>query len=102
MILAVFCVQVPLAVQVFASTVVVVAAVLSRRVAVAQSYVTVSGQTLRYQKVSLVLPAGAVKVCCSVLSPLVGVVVPRRAAQAPECAPALTAVALGPEAVQPA
>src|SRR5438445_104015 len=59
--------QLPVLVQVFASMVVVVPVVLSRSVAVAQSNVTVSVQTTRYQKVR-VPPAEA--------AASIGVVVP--------------------------
>jgi len=69
----------PVLVQVFASTVVVVPAVLSRRVAVAQSYVTVSVQTTRYQKVSVPPVEGATNVCATELSPLNGELLPTRA-----------------------
>ncbi len=58
----------------------VVPAVLSCSVAVAQSYVTVSGQMFLYQNDTFVLPAGAVNVCEMLESPLVGLVPPTRAA----------------------
>ena len=40
---------------------------------------------MRYQKESVLAPAGRVKVCTIELSPLVGLVLPFRAAKAPEC-----------------
>jgi hypothetical protein len=76
----------PLFVQVFASIVVVVAAVLSLSVAVAQSYVTVSVQTTRYQKDSVPPPAGAVNVWATELSPLNGEPLPIIAEATPACA----------------
>ncbi|WP_329056235.1 hypothetical protein OG738_21795 [Amycolatopsis sp. NBC_01488] len=48
----------------------VVPVVLSRRVAVAQSEVTVSGQVTEYQKDSCVEPLGAVKFCAIDEEPL--------------------------------
>src|SRR6266550_6706824 len=77
--------QVPLLVQVLASIVVVVPAVLSRSAAVAQSYVTVSVQTTRYQNVRVPPAAGALKVWATELSPLNGDVLPTLAAQEPVC-----------------
>jgi hypothetical protein len=56
--------------------VVVVTLVLSLSVAVAQSYVTESGQCTWYQKLSFPLPLGTVNVWLMVLSPLVGEVEP--------------------------
>ena len=77
----------PVLLHVLASTVVVVPVVLSRSVAVAQSYVTVSVQTTLYQKDSEVAPAPTVKVWAMLLSPLKGEVLPTRAAYAPVCPP---------------
>lgn len=54
--------NVVLFVQVLGRIVLVVPAVLSLSVAVAQSNWTVSGQRTSYQNVSVVVPAGAVKV----------------------------------------
>ena len=70
-------------VQVLGSTVFVVPAVLSRSVAVAQSHVTESVHTTRYQKVKVVTPAGAVNVWLTELSPLNAPVLPTRADAAP-------------------
>jgi hypothetical protein len=70
-------------VQVFARTVVVTVVVLSRRVAVAQSYVTESVHTTRYQNASVPPLAGAVKVCATELSPLKGDALPTWAAAVP-------------------
>ena len=67
-------------VQVRGSSVTVVEVVLSRRVAVAQSWVTVSGQCTRYQKESVVAPDGIVNVWAMLLSPLVAATLPTRAA----------------------
>src|SRR6266566_722097 len=89
----------PVFVHVFARTVVVVPVVLSRNVAVAQSYVTESVQTARYQKVSVPPPAGAANVCAIELSPLKGPVLPTRADAAPLCE--VVDVAALPIAVQP-
>jgi hypothetical protein len=72
------CTQALLLLQVRASTVLVVAVVLSRSVAVAQSYVTVSGQSTSYQKVRWLEPDGAVNVCAIDESPLAGVLVETR------------------------
>src|SRR2546430_13364862 len=72
-------------VQVFASIVAVVPVVLSFSVAVAQSYVTVSVHTTRYQKDRVPPVAGAVNVCATELSPLNGDPLPTRAAQDPLC-----------------
>jgi hypothetical protein len=66
--------------QVGASGVVVVPPVLSLRVAVAQSKLTVSGQVTLYQKDSVVSPAAAVKVWMMFESPAVGDVDPAMAA----------------------
>ncbi len=65
-------------------TVRVTAAVLSRSVAVAQSYVSVSGHTTRYHALRVPPALGAVNVCRAVLSPLVGAVPPNWAAKLPE------------------
>src|SRR6266550_3919910 len=73
----------PLLLHVRASRVAVVPAVLSRRVAVAQSYVTLSVQTTRYQNVSVPPAAGALKVCATELSPLNAEVLPTRAEAVP-------------------
>ncbi len=87
--------------HVLPSSVLTVLVALSRNVAVAQSYVTVSGQWFAYQNVSVEVPvAGTVNVCTTELSPLVGVVEPSIAPQLPECAaPAVTDAA--PDAVHP-
>src|SRR2546430_17610377 len=77
--------HVPLLVHVLASRVVVVPAVLSRSVAVAQSKVTVSVQMTRYQKGSVPPAAGAVNVWATELSPLNGEVVPTLADAGPGC-----------------
>ena len=69
----------PVLVQVRPSSVVVVAAVLSRSVTVAQSYVTVSGQWMLYQKLSVAPPEGAPNVCWMEESPLVGELLPTEA-----------------------
>lgn len=61
MTLAVTRVQPELAAHVLASGVPVVPAVLSLSVAVAQSYVTVSGQLTLYQNVRVLLLEGAVR-----------------------------------------
>src|SRR5438876_12021761 len=62
----------PVLLQVLASRVVVVPVVLSLSVAGAQSYVTVSVQTTRYQNERTPPPAGALKVWATELSPLNG------------------------------
>src|SRR5438132_3933265 len=80
--------------QVFASMVVVVPVVLSRSVAVAQSKVTVSVQTTRYQKVSVPPVEGAANVCAIELSPLNADVLPILADQDPVCEVPEMAVAL--------
>ena len=85
--------------QILARTVVVVPAVLSRSVAVAQSYVTLSVQTTRYQNVRLVALAETVKVCATELSPLNGPVLPTLAEPVPLCD--TVEVATLPEVVQP-
>src|SRR5437870_2261748 len=59
----------PVLLQVLASRVVVVPVVLSLSVAVAQSYVTLSVQTTRYQNDRTPPAAGALKVCATGLSP---------------------------------
>ena len=97
--LAVFCTHVPLLVQVLASTVVVTPVVLSLRVAVAQSKVTVSVQCTWYQNVSVVDPVGAVKVWAMELSPLNGEAEPTCAEWVPLWAVEL--IAVDPERVQP-
>src|SRR5438445_599881 len=76
-----------------------VPAVLSLSVAVAQSYWTVSGHCTWYQNESWLLPAGAVNVCESELSPLVGLALPSIAEDVPPWAVVLTAAA--PAAVHP-
>src|SRR5690242_6886682 len=80
--------------------VVVVLVVLSLSVAVAQSNVTVSGQVTLYQKLSVPLPLGTVKVWLMLLSPLVGEDEPASPEKLPECAVLLIEVA-APEVVQP-
>ena len=80
---ALACTQLPLLVQVFASTVLVAPVVVSVSVAVAQSKVTVSVQTTLYQKVNVPPALGAANVCEMLLSPLNGVVLPTRAAHEP-------------------
>lgn len=75
--------HVPLFVQTFGNTVAVVLVVLSLRVAVAQSYVTVSGQLTLYQKVSDPPAAGEVNVCTIVLSPFVAATPPTREVNVP-------------------
>jgi len=60
--------------------VVLVFAVLSCRAAVAQSYLTVSGQCTWYQNDRLVAPDGTVNVCLIDESREVGVVLPPTAA----------------------
>jgi len=82
------------------STVVVVPVVLSLSVAVAQSYVTVSGHVMLYQKDSVPVPDGALNFCEIVESPLVGEVEPNIAANEPECGPELVTPAV-PVEVQP-
>jgi hypothetical protein len=99
-IVTVACDQTPVLVHVFASAVWVVPEVLSVSVAVAQSYVSVSGQTLRYQNDRLVVPVGAVNVWAIELSPLVGLVRPTIAAYVPECGVAVVAEAL-PDVIHP-
>src|SRR6266550_2157281 len=91
--------HVPLLVHVLASRVVVVPAVLSRSVAVAQSKVTVSVQMTRYQKVSVPPAAGTLNVCATELSPLNGEVLPTLAAQEPVCE--VSDVAVLPTLVHP-
>src|SRR5579859_267711 len=82
---AVICFHPELVAQVLGSTVLVVAVVLSFRVAVAQSWLTVSGQVTLYQNDRVALPAGAVKVWVSDEVPLVGLAEPRIAAYVPLC-----------------
>src|SRR3989442_1443739 len=82
----------PVLLQVLASRVVVVPVVLSLSVAVAQSYVTVSVQTTRYQNDRTPPPAGALKFCATELSPSNGELLPTLAADAPLCAVVATAV----------
>src|SRR5258705_433282 len=77
----------------------VVPAVLSLSVAVAQSYVTVSGQCTWYQKLRFPPPLGTVKVWLMVLSPLVGEVEPAWPEYLPIWATLLIEVV--PEVVQP-
>src|SRR5947209_17591461 len=88
-------------VQVWGSGRVVVLVVLSRRVAVAQSNWTVSGQVTLYQNDSVELPAGASNVCPIDELPLVGEVAPSMAANVPECG-ALVVTPVVPDDVQPA
>lgn len=83
MTLAVTCTQTALLLHVLARTVLVVPVVLSRRVAVAQSNCTVSGQCTWYQKLSVVVPLAAVKVCLIELLPLVGALEPTSAEKLP-------------------
>src|SRR6267143_78624 len=87
-------------VQVFASIVAVVPVVLSFSVAVAQSYVTVSVHTTRYQKDRVPPAAGAVNVCATELSPLNGDPLPTMAEATPPCA--VDEMAVLPTRVQPA
>jgi hypothetical protein len=81
--------------------VLVVPEVLSVRVAVAQSKVTVSGQVTLYQKDSVVSPTAAVKVWKMFESPAVADVDPAMAAKFPEWAPELTIVVEAPLVDQP-
>jgi hypothetical protein len=87
--------------QVGASGVVVVPPVLSLRVAVAQSKLTVSGQVTLYQKDSVVSPTAAVKVWEMLESPAVADVAPAMAAKFPECTPDDTIVVEAPLVDQP-
>ena len=89
----------PVLLQVLASRVVVVPVVLSLSVAVAQSYVTVSVQTTRYQNDRTPPAAGALKVCATELSPANGELLPTLADDVPLWAVVETAVL--PEVVQP-
>ncbi len=89
----------PVFVQVFASIVVVTPVVLSFSVAVAQSYVTVSLQTTRYQKDRVPPSDGAVNVCATELSPLNGEPLPTMAEAAPPCT--IDEMAVLPARVQP-
>src|SRR5437870_11634850 len=89
----------PVLLQVFASRVVVVPVVLSLSVAVAQSYVTVSVQTTRYQNDRTPPAAGALKVCATELSPANGELLPTLADDVPLWAVVETAVL--PALVQP-
>ena len=98
---AVTCFQPWLMVQVRASRVLVEAAVLSRRVTVAQSNRTVSGQVTLYQNDSVEAPAGASKVWRIDESPLVTPVEPTCAANVPECGPLVVTLVV-PAEVQPA
>src|SRR5262245_26270079 len=79
--------------------VVVVAVVLSRRVAVNQSKVMVSGHVMRYQNDTCVCPLGTVNVWASDES-VDGEVEPIRAACAPSCTGDVT-TAVEPVEVQP-
>ena len=88
-------------VHVRASRVLVEAAVLSRRVTVAQSNCTVSGQVTLYQKDSVEAPVGASKVWRTDESPLVMFAEPTMAANVPECGP-LVVMLVVPAEVQPA
>src|SRR5438093_11754638 len=89
----------PVLPHVLASRVVVVPVVLSLSVAVAQSYVTVSVQTTRYQNDRTPPAAGALKVCATELSPANGELLPTLADDVPLWAVVETAVL--PELVQP-
>src|SRR2546425_4450624 len=91
--------QTPVLLQVLGSRVVVVPVVLSLSVAVAQSYVTLSVQTTRYQKERTPPAAGALKVCATELSPANGELLPTLADDVPLWAVVETAVL--PELVQP-
>ena len=71
MIVAVTCCQPELATHVLASTVLVVFAVLSFSVAVAQSRLMVPAQETSYQNVKVLVHASAVKVCAIEDEPLV-------------------------------
>src|SRR2546421_8663200 len=75
--------QAALVAQNLATGVAVEPLVLSFRLTVAQSYVRVSGQVILYQSERVAAPVGAVNVCASVESPLVGVPAPAIAADAP-------------------
>jgi len=86
--------HVPLFVQVL------VTIVVPFRVAVVQSYVTVSGHVTLYQNESCVLPEGTVKVWVKLLSPRVGAVLPVCPHFVPPCQP-LVAIAVVPAEVQP-
>src|SRR2546428_286696 len=89
----------PVLLQVLASRVVVVPLVLSLSVAVAQSYVTLSVQTTRYQNDRTPPAAGALKVCASELSPANGELLPTLADDVP--LRAVVEIAVLPELVQP-
>ncbi len=99
--LAVTCLHPEEATQVLGRTVVVLPVVLSFSVAVAQSWLTVSGQVTLYQKDSWLLPVGAVKVCLIDDAPLVGDVEPSSAAYVPLWGPDVVTPVAGPLAVQP-
>src|SRR5215469_7923248 len=75
--------------------------VLSVKVAVAQSNVTVSGQVTLYQNVRVLLPAGTMNAWAMLESPLVGVFSPAWAAKEPECCPEDTIEVAAPLVVQP-
>src|SRR2546425_9624010 len=89
----------PVLLQVLASRVVVVPVVLSLSVAVAQSYVTVSVQTTRYQNERTPPVDGALKVCATELSPLNGEPLPTIAAEVPLWV--VVEIAVLPARVQP-
>ena len=93
--------QVLVFVQVGASRVVVLPVTVSRRVAVAQSYRTESGQWTWYQKLSVPPLAGTVKVWLIELSPFVTAVEPPRPASRPAWTGAVT-IPVVPRRVQPA
>jgi hypothetical protein len=63
--------------------------------------VTVSGQVSLYQKESPVVPAGAVKVCETELSPFVGFALPSSAHQIPPWQPEFVTDSNAPAVVQP-
>src|SRR5437899_1046471 len=89
----------PVLLQVLGSRVVVVPVVLSLIVAVAQSKVTLSVQTTRYQNERTPPVDGAAKVCATELSPANGELLPTLADDVPLWAVVDTAVL--PELVQP-
>src|SRR5690349_20904421 len=83
------------------TTVVTAPVTLSLIVAFDQSYCTVSGQRVRYQRLSVPPPTGTVNCWLRDESPLVGDAAPTRAAACPLCAP-LVADDVEPAVVQPA
>src|SRR2546425_459912 len=89
----------PVLLQVLGSRVVVVPLVLSLSVTVAQSYVTLSVQTTRYQNDRTPPAAGALKVCARELSPANGELLPTLADEVP--LRAVVEIAVLPALVQP-